>query len=59
MGRPRRAVADFTKSLALRPLTAEVYYHSGLAHHALGNKSQAETELTKAFQLDPLVDRRQ
>ena len=46
------------KSLAVRPLVAEVYYHNGLANQKLGDLDEAEANLAKAFQLDPLVDRR-
>jgi len=58
LGQHRRAVSDFDKSLAVRPLVAEVYYHSGLANQELGELEDAEADLAKAFQLDPLVDRR-
>jgi lipoprotein NlpI len=58
MGAPRRAVSDFAKSLAVRPLVAEVYYYSGLANRELGDLEEAESDLAKAFQLDPLVERR-
>ena len=58
MGKPRRAVSDFIKSLAIRPFAAEVYYHSALANRELGDLEEAEADLAKAFQLDPLVDRR-
>jgi Mlc titration factor MtfA (ptsG expression regulator)/Flp pilus assembly protein TadD len=58
LGQHRRAVADFDKSLAVRPLAAEVYYQNGLANQALGDRDEAEWNLAKAFQLDPLVDRR-
>ena len=54
----RRAVSDFAKSLAVRPLVAEVYYYSGLANRELGDLEEAESDLAKAFQLDPLVERR-
>jgi hypothetical protein len=37
---------------------AEVYYHSGLANRELGDLEDAESDLAKAFQLDPFVDRR-
>ena len=58
LGDYRRAVADFTTSLHVRPLQAEVYYHSGLANRELGNLAEAKADLEKAFQLDPLVDQR-
>jgi tetratricopeptide (TPR) repeat protein len=58
LGNPRRALDDYAWSLAAHPLTAEVYYHAGLAHQALGNAADAETCLAKALQLDPQVDRR-
>ena len=58
MGEFRRAVSDFSKSLAIRPLVAEVYHHSGLANRELGDLEEAEADLAKAYQLDPLVDQR-
>ena len=58
LGQPRQALADFTKSLTIHPLVAEVYYHSGLANQALGDSDEAAADLAKAYQLDPLVDQR-
>jgi tetratricopeptide (TPR) repeat protein len=58
LGQHRRAVSDFDQSLAVRPLVAEVYYHNGLANQELGDLDEANANLAKAFQLDPLVDRR-
>ena len=58
LGFPRQAVSNYARSLATRPLAASVYYHNGLANFALGDTVEAEASLAKAFQLDPLVDRR-
>ena len=51
LGQPRQALADFTKSLTIHPLVAEVYCHSGLANQALGDSDEAAADLAKAYQL--------
>jgi MtfA peptidase len=56
-GKYRRAIADFSRSIWLRPFSADAYYQRGLAHEKLGHLDDAESDRAKAFDVDPEADR--
>jgi tetratricopeptide (TPR) repeat protein len=48
-----RAIADYTKVIALDPKNAKAYYNRGLAYHEKGEVDRAIANYTKAIALDP------
>lgn len=47
------AVADLTKAIELAPNLARPYFHRAKTYVLIGDRSKAETDLSKAKQLDP------
>ena len=56
MGKPKKAVADFDRALALRPHRAWSMYGRGLAHLALGEAAQGEADLIEARKEQATID---
>jgi tetratricopeptide (TPR) repeat protein len=48
-----RAIADYTKAIALDAKNAKAYYNRGLAYHEKGEVDRAIANYTKAIALDP------
>jgi tetratricopeptide (TPR) repeat protein/predicted aspartyl protease len=56
MGKPKKAVADFDRALALRPHGAWSLYGRGLAHLGLGETAQGEADLAAARKEQATID---
>ena len=52
-----RAIADFSKAIALRPDYAEAYNNRGTAYHRKANEAQAISDFSRAIQLKPTYAR--
>ena len=52
-GRHQAAVADFTKSLSLRPDNAKALYYRAVVNRAAGNTADALADLDACLEIDP------
>jgi tetratricopeptide (TPR) repeat protein len=48
-----RAIADYTKAIALEPKGASAYFSRGLAYETKGDKEKAIADLRKALEIRP------
>ena len=48
-----RAIADFSKAIALDPKYVNAYYNRGVSYQHKGNRDQAILDYTKAIAVDP------
>ena len=53
-----KAVEDYDESLKISPEHAGVYSMRSVAHASLGDTAKAETDRTRACELEPLMCRR-
>jgi tetratricopeptide (TPR) repeat protein len=51
-----RAVADFTRAIALDPKFARAYYNRAAAHEKKGDTARAAADRRKALELDPNLE---
>jgi tetratricopeptide (TPR) repeat protein/predicted aspartyl protease len=56
MGKPKKAVADFDRALALQPHRAWSMYGRGLAHLGLGETAQGQADLAAARKEQATID---
>ena len=56
LGKPKKAVSDFDRALALDPHRAWSMYGRGLAHLALGETTEGQTDLAAARKQQPAID---
>jgi tetratricopeptide (TPR) repeat protein len=54
----RRALSDYSTSIALDPYCAEAYLQRARAYDKLGRIEEADADLERAFQLDPEAGQR-
>ena len=52
-GEVDRAIADYTKTIALNPKHAIAYYNRGVTYEKKGDKEQAIADYRKALEIDP------
>ena len=52
-GKNKKAIADYTIAIELKPKWAEVYYNRGLAFKAHGQQDEAVKDFSKAIELNP------
>ncbi|MFA9476195.1 MAG: tetratricopeptide repeat protein, partial [Filomicrobium sp.] len=48
-----RAIADYTKAIALDPKDANFYYNRGVAYEKKSDKDQAIADFRKALEINP------
>jgi tetratricopeptide (TPR) repeat protein len=57
-GMENEAIADYTKAIKLDPKNAEAYFMRGMVYAEQGKKLRATKDFTKAFMLDPSLEKR-
>ncbi|MFP4212198.1 MAG: (p)ppGpp synthetase [Alkalispirochaeta sp.] len=53
LGDARRAIDDFSRTIALSPQTIKAYYYRGVVHRSIEHSEEALTDFSRCLEFDP------